>query len=63
MEFPPERWNFFPAEQFNTAAVRSPGELGMELLVQARDTGRIQDHFQFILGGSKLLTVKTSSAF
>ncbi len=58
MEFPPSSYDIFPAEQFETAAVRSPGELGMELLVQVRDTGRIQDHFRIILGGNKLLTAR-----
>lgn len=55
MEFPPGTWDLFPAAQFDTAAVRSPGELGMELLVQIRDTGRIQDHYKLVLGGNKLL--------
>jgi hypothetical protein len=56
MEFPPKEWDVFPAEQFDTAVPRDPGELGMELLVQIRDTGRAQDHFRVALGGSKLLT-------
>ncbi len=55
MEFPPNAWDVFPAEQLDTAAPRDPGELGMELLVQMRDNGRIQDHFRIALGGTKLL--------
>ena len=55
MEFPPKSWDVFPAEQFDTASPRDPGELGMELLVQMRDNGRIQDHFRIALGGTKLL--------
>jgi hypothetical protein len=55
MEFPPKAWDVFPAEQFDTASPRDPGKLGMELLVQMRDNGRIQDHFRIALGGTKLL--------
>jgi hypothetical protein len=55
MEFPPKAWDVFPAEQFDTALPRDPGELGMELLVQMRDNGRIQDHFRIALSGTKLL--------
>ena len=56
MEFPPKEWDVFPAEQFDTAVPRDPGDLGMELLVQIRDTGRAQDHFCVVLGRTKLLT-------
>jgi hypothetical protein len=55
MEFPLKAWDVFPAEQFDTASPRDPGELGMELLVQMRDNGRIQDHFRIALGGTRLL--------
>jgi hypothetical protein len=55
MEFPPKAWDVFPAEQIVTAAPRDPGELGMELLVQMRDNGRIQDHFRIAIGGTRLL--------
>jgi hypothetical protein len=56
MEYPPPEWNVFPAEQFDTAGPRDPGTLGLELLIQIRDTGRAQDHFRVALGGSELLT-------
>ena len=36
MEFPRTDWVIFEAEDFGTAAVRDPGELGVELLAQAR---------------------------
>ena len=34
MEFPPE-WVIVEAEDFNLAAPRDPGDLGMELLAQS----------------------------
>jgi hypothetical protein len=55
MEFPPKSWDVFPAEQFDTASPSDPGELRMELLVQMRDNGCIQDYFRIALGGMKLL--------
>jgi hypothetical protein len=56
MEFPPE-WSLLAAEQFATAQPRSAGELGMELMVQARPNGRMMDHFRVSLGGSRILDV------
>ncbi len=40
---------------FDLAVPRDPGELGVELMAQARPSGRIQDHFRLALGGSKIL--------
>jgi hypothetical protein len=57
MEFPPGSWPTFPAEEFETAGVRSPGELGVEVMAQLRDTGRIQDHYRLALGGDAILKV------
>lgn len=61
MDFPltPQEWCIFDAEDFEQAEVRDPGNLGMELLAQARTTGRIQDHFRVILGGRQQLTAET----
>jgi hypothetical protein len=56
MEFPPE-WDVFPADVFDTAAPRDPGDLGVELMAQIRDNGRILDHHKLVLGGAELITV------
>jgi hypothetical protein len=56
MEFPPE-WTLLAADQFATAQPRSPGELGVELMVQARPNGRMMDHFRVSLGGSRILDI------
>ncbi len=44
--------------EFDLAVPRDPGELGVELMAQARPNGRIQDHFGLALGGSRLLEKK-----
>jgi hypothetical protein len=44
-------------ENFSTAGPRVSGELGMELLMQARPNGRILDHYRVTLGGSRILDV------
>ena len=54
MEFPPE-WNILPAEDFEIAVPRDPGEIGVDLMAQIRNNGRILNHFRLVLGGSKLL--------
>jgi hypothetical protein len=56
MNFPPEE-EVFGAEQFETAAPREAGELGLELMAQVRPNGRILDHFRVTLGGSKIIDV------
>ena len=58
MDFPPAEWQVFPMGEFDLAVPRDPGELGVELMAQARPNGRIQDHFRLVLGGSKLLEKK-----
>ncbi len=55
MEFPRTDWVIFKAEDFGTAAVRDPGELGVELLAQARPSGRVIDHWSLVIGGSQFL--------
>jgi len=64
MEFPPE-WTVLPSEDFSTAVPRDPGDLGMDLLVQVRSTGRMIDHFRVALGGAVMLktTFQTKSIF
>jgi hypothetical protein len=56
MEFPPN-WQIFEAEEFASAMPRAAGELGAELLVQARPNGRMLDHFRVTMGGSRILDV------
>lgn len=58
MEFPPENWEIFLMEDFDLAVPRDPGELGVELMAQARPNGRIQDHFRLAVGGTKLVELK-----
>ena len=54
MEFPTTEWDIFEASDFETAAPRSTGSAVMELMMQLRPNGRIQDHFRVALGGSSL---------
>ena len=56
MEFPPQ-WVIVEAEDFNLAALRDPGDLGMELLAQVRTNGRVMDHFRVALGGNTIIKV------
>ena len=58
MEFPPATWDFFPGPEFETAGPRDPGELGVELMVQARANGKMLDHFRLTLGGTGLISSK-----
>ena len=60
MEFPPASWDAFPGPEFKTTGPCDPGELGVELMVQARANGRLLDHFRITLGGSGLVSVKFS---
>ena len=55
MDFPPEEWEIFPAEDFELAGPRDPGTLGVEVMAQARNNGRLIDHFRLALGGSDML--------
>jgi hypothetical protein len=57
MEFPGDI-NVFDAVDFETAVPRSTGRTTVELLVQARPTGRIADHYRLAMGGSALLEAK-----
>jgi len=57
MEFPPEDWDVFPAEDFELAEPRDPGQCGVEVMVQIRNNGRVMDHFRLAVGGSAMLEV------
>lgn len=56
MEYPPD-WEIFDGDEFTTATPRDPGELGLEVKVQVRTNGRMLDHYQLGLGGSRPLDV------
>ena len=56
MEFP-GRWDLFQMEEFTIAYPRNPGEAGLEVMVQARDNGRLIDHVCVTLHGSLMLKV------
>ncbi len=62
MEYPGSKtdWNVFPLPEFNHAEVRDPGNIGVELMVQARNNGRLVDHFRVAVGGREMLTVETN---
>ena len=42
-------------EDFELAAPRDPGDVGVEAMAQARVNGRVLDHFRLVLGGAQLL--------
>jgi len=58
MDFSPDEWNIFGADDFELAEPRDPGVHGVEVMAQVRNTGRILDHFRLALGGSALLEAK-----
>ena len=55
MDYPPPEWDLFPAENFELAGPRDPGDLGVEVMAQAQNNGRLLDHFRVTLGGSTML--------
>ncbi len=57
MEFPPQ-WNAFPLEDFDTAAARTQGAAGMELMAQMWPNGRLLDHIRVATSGSEILEVE-----
>jgi len=65
MEFPPDDWIVLPDDEFELAAARDPGQLGVDLLAQVRPNGRLLDHFKFVLGGTEIIeaTFKSSDVF
>ena len=56
MEFPTTEWDIFESQEFNLAAPRGTGEAVLELMMQLRPNGRIQDHFRVALAGNKLMS-------
>jgi hypothetical protein len=50
--------NVFDAIDFETAVPRNSGRTTAELLIQARPTRRIADHYCLAMGGSALLEAK-----
>ena len=65
MEFPGD-WTILDMEDFETASSpRNPGALGLDVLVQLRNSGRAMDDFRVLVGGSQRLKVgfEASSVF
>ena len=65
MEFPGD-WTILDMEDFETASSpRNPGALGVDVLVQLRNSGRAMDDFRVLVGGSQRLKVgfEASSVF
>jgi hypothetical protein len=50
MEFPPETYDVFEADQFETARARLTGDAVMEVMLQMRPNGRCLDHYRIALG-------------
>jgi hypothetical protein len=64
MEFPPETYDVFEANQFETARARLAGDAFMEVMLQMRPNGRCLDHYRIALDGTVLETqVVAPSAF
>jgi hypothetical protein len=56
MEFPPETYDVFEADQFETARARLTGDAVMEAMLQMRPNGRCLDHYHIALDGTVLET-------
>jgi hypothetical protein len=56
MEFPPETYDVFEADQFETARARLTGDAVMEVMLQMRPNGRCLDHYRIALDGTVLET-------
>jgi hypothetical protein len=61
MEFPPP-WVVYDGAAFDTANPIDPGDLGMEVMAQARSSGRIVDNFRVVIGGSRILQAEFTTA-
>ena len=60
MEFPPDNYFIFPAEHFENAVPRINGDYTVEILAQVLPNGRVMDHWQAVLGGSKALEAEVN---
>jgi hypothetical protein len=56
MEFPPETYDVFEADQFETASARLAGDAVMEVMLQMRPNGRCLDHYHIGLDWTVLET-------
>jgi hypothetical protein len=64
MEFPPESYDVFDSELFETARARLAGDAVMEVMLQMRPNGRCLDHYRIALDGTVLETqVNATSVF
>jgi hypothetical protein len=61
MEFPPH-WTVKAIQEFATAVPANPGEVGAEVMAQARVTGRFIDNVRVALGGTRILEAAFSTA-
>ncbi len=53
MEFPPS-WEVLRAELMENSAAPDNAEVTVQLNAQLRNTGRILDGFQLVLGGTRI---------
>ena len=64
MEFPPESYDVFDSDLFETARARLAGDAVMEVMLQMRPNGRCLDHYRIALDGTVLETqVNAMSVF
>jgi hypothetical protein len=56
MEFPPETYDVFEADQFESARAHLTGDAVMEVMLQMRPNGRCLDHYRNALDGTVLET-------
>jgi hypothetical protein len=56
MEFPPETYDVFEANQFETARARLAGDAVMEVMLQMRPNGWCLDNYRIALDGTVLET-------
>jgi hypothetical protein len=64
MEFPPESYNVFDSEQFETARARLAGDAVMEVMLQMRPNSRCLDRYCIALDRNLLETqVNATSVF
>jgi hypothetical protein len=52
MNIDSQSWTVLPLEDYALAVPGEPGDLGIEMMVQARANGRIMDHYKFVVAGS-----------